>query len=84
VVQSWARREHEVGVGVEGGCAPGRRGAAEPPGGAVLPGEPPALQLIEEALLDRQEFAALEVQTQLLYALVDQVGACYDTLLCSA
>lgn len=58
-MQLWARKEHEVELGAEGGAERG--------------GEQPPLQLIEEALVSRQEFAAIEVQTQLLYALVDQV-----------
>lgn len=41
--------------------------------GDVLPGSPPPLALVEAALVHRQQFAALEVQSQLLYALVDQV-----------
>ena len=73
VVQSWARKEHEVKSESQAGEE--EEGACRTPAGV-----PPSLQLIEDALVSRQEFAAIEVQTQLLYALVDQVGALFVCL----
>jgi len=62
VVRSWARKEHELINHIHPPCQLA----------TDMPGTPPPLELIEEALVKRQEFAAIEVQTQLLYALVDQ------------
>lgn len=71
VVLRWARRLQDVPAQWKGDLKQQQQegDACEEPAG-----DPPPLELVEEALVSRQEFAAIEVQTQLLLALVDQVS----------
>lgn len=36
-------------------------------------GQPPSLELVDQALSQHKHFSGIEIQTQLLYAAVDQV-----------
>lgn len=70
MVRSWARKESDLQFMADAKQIPA--------------GDPPPLNLIEEALVNRQEFAAIELQTQLLYALVDQVTLSIALLMLSS
>ena len=69
VIQAWARKYPETRAVQKSSDIPG--------------GQPPPLELIKEEFSYRSDFAAIEIQNQLLYALVDQVIDLTSSILCN-